>query len=242
MTSDADCCSFTVVGNTTGPAGKQLVAADHFRVAHSFSKIYFNGPYPQFVCPAELFREIICINYLRYQIATDPAVSLVERSKPARTAAIITRILEFSPITYIKATEMPERADIMAMVRLFRLAVLFFALNSLPMPMEDSDFYSEFPITSPKVIELRTEMFDLMMTWKRAPAVFNTVVWLWISIGIEAAKGSDQERRMVMEELEFINNPANGPVMILMDKLQKFWDSGETDWNKCWDDLYYLVV
>ena len=219
-----------------------MAAPDHFKVAHNIHKLYDVGPYPNFSCPIELFKEIICINYLRHQVATDISVARAEATKPTRTVAILNRILAFSPMDSIKNTKMQQREDILAMIRLFRLTVLFYALNSLPVPSDYTASTIDNPIPPTRRSELRKEMFDLMFQWRRAPSVINTAFWMWIPIAIEAAKGSDEERKFVMDELEYMTQPSGGPPAILINLIKPFWASGETDWNKCFDEPNYLVA
>ena len=69
------------------------------------------------------------------------------------------------------------------------------------------------------------------------------MLWPLIVLGVEAVNGSLATRAFVQEKLPEMNR-STGMLAPLTAKgvLQRFWDSGRTDWDSCFDSPYALIM
>lgn len=226
-----------MIGNTTSPAAEQLATQEYFHQRDAIFTLYEKFIYPQLPCPGTLFCEIIHINHLRHQLATN--VPATERDA---VGALLSRIAAFDPTAWAQAKGLHQRSEVIRVAKIFRISVLLYAMNSLPWPADtppptppDGQYY-------PTKAECRDELFELLEDNFESPVILKCSLWPLIVAGVEAAGGAATERRFVAACLSDLSERTGVPPRTAKIVLERIWVSGETSWDKCFSEPFLILV
>ncbi|KAH8879813.1 hypothetical protein GQ53DRAFT_853224 [Thozetella sp. PMI_491] len=224
-----------VMGNTTTPAAAQTNTRMHKDLADFFAELYEELEEAiVFPCPLPLFLEIIHINDLRYRIAT--ASSVADRYPYASEAHTIMQcVTVFSPEEWAKRENMgsyPE--EWLCLGRLCHSAVLLYTLSSLRSVLG--------PLAT-----LKTQQRDLLFEQSKAAVLFTHlsgyILWPLVVAGMQAAEAGPEEREWIDAQLLSMGRRlgTNSP-LLSRAILRKFWKSGKTGWNDCFDQPHVFIA
>lgn len=175
-----------------------------------------------FPCPLPLLLTIVEINTLRR-----------ERHILWRSAAaeIMTRLRD-APVQDWIDSKTVYRKEWSAIIRIFHASISLFALNTLSNPSLPS-------WTTPFKRAQRKLLFSLLpKAWKMTTlkAILN---WSTVIAGFEAAQGTEADRAFIEDLLETMARCMGaGTPLHARSVLRRFWRSGKTEWDDCFDDTY----
>lgn len=238
-----------VMANTTSPPQDQITGIYESETAE-ICEVYGASSY--YVCPRYLFLDITTINRLRVRVATGgAAVGDAERK------AILRHINAFSVQAWMDSHNMPctEESDVIG--RMFQSAVAAYCILTLPcdqnstaMPSTaDALCDSQSPdmcqcINIPRLYEFhRARLFKLIGLALESGVGRAATDWPVVVSGVMAADGTAGERAMVET---FVDRSGIFPGVgssraEAKPMLRKFWASGRTSWDDCFDRPYHLM-
>lgn len=215
------------MANTISPPGEQILLNTAFD-RNDVTKIHGKTCYISFPCPTRLFLKIVAINELRY------ALELVQHRKDntiiGRVTKIIYGIHSFKPEKWIESYELPSLPETILTAKIFKLAILLFAILTLPLKELISSKYSRLILRGALLVALRTA------SQLRRRKTF--LIWPMGVVGIALHDGSQQDQAFISEFLVGMDKFAwtKGLSVRTSRILRKFWESQKTDWDSCWNE------
>ena len=188
------------------------------------------------MCPPALFAEIIKINHLRMQATRhDPSTT----EKCAQEAySIAARVHDFSPERWAQPKPSSNK-DWMRLGNIYQAAVGLYCILSL-----------QSLSVLPRSLSLRTQCARhaqiLQVLVKQAlssPKTKRFMIWPLVVLGVEAVHGDSALRTSVGQQLVELSRYAGTYVPLLAKSvLERFWVSGETAWDSCFDRPYAFTT
>ncbi|KAK5992787.1 Phomenoic acid biosynthesis cluster-specific transcriptional regulator-like protein [Cladobotryum mycophilum] len=233
---------FTVF-NTTSPRNDQLAEVSHFDI-DLVNELYEVDIVPFFYCPPILFLDIIRINRLRLQVAVvDTLLSPVSEqsysswtpsTEPQSICSLLQHIDSCSLRDWIDA--LPKGKEYGIIASIFRSAVALYGSLTVPCASEHRC----------RCKELKKHHYDnlfrLLKSSVDLPVRPMSVFWPLLVAGVAAKTAA--EGALVQRHLTSLGNePSAGVVpFVALSVLKKFWLSGKTDWDECFDRPYGLIL
>lgn len=187
--------------------------------------------------PTELFAEVIKINYLRMQASKQLAMEADDLAYEANE--ILNRLQRFSPERWADTKPSQSREAWVLLGMLRRAASILYCICSLQsvsvLPV--SPFYRD-------LCELHRQNLHLLL--QRAilmPPLKLSMLWPLLVLGVSAVHGPADMRGFVRFQLPEISK-YTGMLAPLTAKnvLERFWDSGYTTWDQCFDKPYAFIM
>ncbi|KAL7806808.1 hypothetical protein V8C44DRAFT_367708 [Trichoderma aethiopicum] len=235
------------VFNTTSPSHAQLVDACNFDVDDVMA-LYEIGSSPLFYCPAPLFREIFLINRLRLEGAS-AALSSSSSSDPlsehsnSSSCHVLERIDAYSvpPIPQTPGIDNQKAQNLLFVSLLFKSAVAVFA--SLTLPCTSRCCPSHKPCAQVHEAH-RANLFHLLDTTSEFLPLLDHILWPVVVAGTAAATGSVEDRMLVeMYLLNGARDPFTGGCTgSALATMRRFWGSGRTRWDECFDQPHAWMI
>lgn len=199
---------------------------------------YGNGSFAFQGFPTPLFAEIIRINYLR--LRATKIIPITEAEDLTNEAyEILNRIQSFWPEQWAESKPTSRRDEWILLGSVRQAAVALYCIHSL-----------QSISVLPRIPFLRESRYlhsqQLQSLLKRAlplPRLSLFMLWPLIVLGVEAVNGSLAMRVFVQEKLPEMSR-STGMLAPLTAKgvLERFWDSGRTDWDSCFDRPYAFIM
>jgi Fungal specific transcription factor domain len=182
--------------------------------------------------PPALFAEIIKINYLRLRASRNAHTDADNFTKEAY--GILNRINNFSPDQWARSKP-ASKNDWLLIGNAYQAAVVLYSISSLQSVsvLPPSSFLIESCTTNAR--RLHILLSNGLLSFKT-----NTyMLWPLIVLGVEAVNGGPELRAFVRNQLPELSCRI-GVYLPLVAKglLEKFWASGETHWDACFDRPY----
>ncbi|EGR44840.1 uncharacterized protein TRIREDRAFT_111755 [Trichoderma reesei QM6a] len=232
------------VFNTTSPSHAQLVDACNFDVDDVMA-LYEIGSSPLFYCPAPLFREIFLINRLRLEASTALSSSsdpLSEHSSSSSSCHVLERIDAYSvpPVPQAPGIDDQKAQNLLFVSLLFKSAVAVFASLTLPCT---SRCPSHKPCAQVHKMH-RANLFHLLDTTSEFLPLLDHILWPVVVAGTAAATGSVEDRMLVeMYLLNGARDPFTGGCTgSALATMRRFWKSGRTRWDECFDQPHAWMI
>jgi hypothetical protein len=228
--------SLAVIANTTCPASDLAMTESHLGALDLLLQHYGAAVTPLHMCPLPLFAEIVRISHLRAQAMERNGAPLVDISQDAYS--ILERIHDFSPeqwaMTKISAPE------IWALVgRAYRAAVALYcilALQSVPV----------LPVTSSLRACCTThgELLQILLEETLVSSqIKRSMLWPLVVLGVEAVHQTPARRAFITRQLPLLSHDVGTQVPLTAKRvLERFWRSGETSWDSCFDKPYAFTM
>jgi hypothetical protein len=236
-----------VIADTTSPPTHQLNAAFHDNMASIMSNLYGIGMYPRLPCPLPLFLIIVKINRVRHKLATNPSRSMTLAAQRA-SAELVGQIDGFRPETWAKCHGADHLAEWYLVAFIFQSAVWLYCAATLPCVCsaqkiaQHSHCHSTKATTTSGTINHRTRLFSLLRDAMTAPITSKAMTWPLIVAGVEAATGPVEEQTFVADQwLEMTRQTGSSYPLVARDVLLRFWSSGKTGWDNCFDQPYAIL-
>lgn len=193
-------------------------------------------------CPSSLFLAIRRITRLRVALADGASIpNLVPTAK-----LIAHEVHEYSPCNWAETYILPPPEIAVIYARAFKLATILYALLSLPstlaQPFAREVSQGQFNAsegTSDARIYYRKLLWDAVVFGERGlvSSPPGRMCWPLAVLGVACYDSTAQERNTLSSLLvEMRGSPSIdcGPALLL-DTLPRFWTSGKTAWDDCFD-------
>ncbi|QVM06801.1 hypothetical protein D8B26_001506 [Coccidioides posadasii str. Silveira] len=224
-----------VIGNTTTPPSDQVATTSQLDLANLASEMYGEGYlFPNLLCPPPLFLDILSINHLRYQWKI---ASLVNQFSQTAAEAVLQHVDAFSPEEWA-CSNTSSQEDWLLIGRIYQSAVALYCISSL-------QSVSVLPFTS-QLKARRTahgnRLFQLLKEALLSPKVNKCMMWPLIVAGAEAVNRGPAAREFVADHLSEMSEDLGTPLALHAKMVfKKFWPSGKTKWDDCFDTPYAFV-
>ncbi|KAK1147372.1 hypothetical protein N8T08_001453 [Aspergillus melleus] len=228
---------FTVIGDTTSPASDLTMAPAHLVDLQSIIKQYGDTSFAFTVHPAPILVHIMQINSLRARAIT--ATQLTEITNLTHDAYEIRgQILKFSPEQWAQ-TKQASKNDCSLLGNIYQAAAVIYCISSL-------QSLSVLPITpflQNTCMMQSNRLRDLLTEALSGPKFQRFLLWPLVVLGVEAAHGGTAMRGFVQHRLADMRRRTgiHAPAMAKA-VLERFWDSGRTCWDDCFDEPHVFVM
>lgn len=203
--------------------------------------LHFEGQVIAFsACPPTLFSAIARINDLRHRAAQNGA--LTASSGPLyydEAIMLLQSIRLFSPVEWCHC-KTARRPGWELLGKVFQTAAALYcilstqSLSILLVPKPELDVDSDLFVV---LLESR------LKTALEEPGVNRFLFWPLMVLGVAAARGTHETRTFVAEELSRMSTLIGTSMPSLArSTLERFWASGNTDWDACFDRPYYFTT
>ncbi|MCJ1372298.1 hypothetical protein MMC20_003521 [Loxospora ochrophaea] len=224
-----------VIGNTTSPPSAQIAATLHLCTTNLISELYRVGYYPSFPCPLPLFLDIIRINHLRLQ-STEPL--LLNETIQFSANELLERINAFSPEQSVKSiTSFYDEWLLIA--RIYHSAVALYCLSSLQshfMPLSASQSHTTRAAHSGRLFRLLEEALA-------SPWLKKCMMWPLVVAAVEAANSTDFVRGSISKQWSDMSRDQRTSLpLVAQAVIERFWASGKTGWDACFERPYAFVI
>ncbi|KAF7157650.1 hypothetical protein CNMCM5623_002024 [Aspergillus felis] len=225
-----------VMGNTSSPASHLATTTWRLGDTAFILEEFGNGVFDFQMCPKPLFAEIIKINHLRVRAwRQDPA-------RPEDLAqeayGVLSRINIFSSEQW--ANSKPSSNEDWRIVgESYQAAVSLYCILSL-------QSLSVLPLTPLLRASCATHgqlLQNLLKEAQSSPRIRRFTLWPLVVLGVQAVNGGAVMRAFVREHLPEMSRHIGSYVPLTAKAvLEKFWASGETRWDACFDKPYTVVT
>ncbi len=214
------------MGNTTTPAADQITANAQRDILDLLVDLYNEILFPVFPCPLYLFLEIVNINDLRYRFSTAPPMADLELYV-SEANELLERIVNFSPETWAKSNE-SFFEEWLLMARISQSAVFLYCVSSLRALL--------VPVPVLK-LKHQAQLLLLLKTGLESQRLKRCIMWPLVVAGAGLVDSSLEEREWVDKRLlEMSQIMGTYSPLIARVVLKKFWYSGKTEWDECFDE------
>lgn len=222
-----------VLGNTTSPANDQIPATSSLDLIDLMAESYHEGLSPSLFCPPTLMLDIIRINHLRLQGTCNPTDEFTHLS----ATTLLEQIQAFSPEQWVVTSTFPrEEWDLLG--RIYQSAILVYCISSL-------QSVGVLPYATDLVSVRAAHGSRLCLLLRRAlasPMIRKCMTWPLIVAGVQAASSSPPVRDFIEISLTEMSQDLATPIpAAARDVLKTFWESGNEDWDACFDQSYAFV-
>lgn len=227
--------SIAVLGNTTSPAS-DLTPCSHLYELDSIIREYADTTFGFQMCPTALFGEIVEINRLRAQAAKHEATEADALSLEAYT--ILERIHNFSS-EHWASSKPASKEDWILIGNIYQAAVAIYCISSL-----------QSLLVLPLTYQLRARcaahgeiLHNLLNEALVSPKIKRFMLWPLVVLGAEATNAGAEMRSFVANQLPGMGSHTGSYVPHTAKMLlERFWASGETNWDACFDRPYVFAT
>ena len=191
------------------------------------------------MCPPPLFAEIIRINHIRLQAVKHVSQASKVEALSHEAYDILSRIQDFSSEQWANSKPRSKQ-DWTVVGDVYQTAVTLYCVSSL-------QSLSVLPTTPSLKAECaaHAQLLHSSLTLAVArPRIKRFTLWPLVVLGVEAAQqGRGAMRDFVAGQLPILSRDAGTHVpLTAKGVLERFWASGETGWDSCFDQPYAFVM
>ncbi|KAF4167646.1 hypothetical protein CNMCM6936_004703 [Aspergillus lentulus] len=225
-----------VIGDTSSPASHLATSTLRLEDDDFILEKFGNGVFDFQMCPKPLFAEIIRINHLRVRAWKQDPAGLEDLAHEAY--GVLTRINVFSSEKWADSKP-SSKEDWRIVGKSYQAAVSLYCILSLQslsvLPLNP-------PLTASCVSHGRL-LQDLLNEALLSPRIKRSILWPLVVLGVQAVYGGAGMRAFVREHLPEMSRHIGSYVPLTAQAvLEKFWASGETCWDACFDKPYTVVT
>ncbi|EAL86331.1 C6 finger domain protein, putative [Aspergillus fumigatus Af293] len=225
-----------VIGDTVSPTSHLATSRLRLEESYFILENLGNGVFDFQMCPKPLFAEIIRINHLRVQAWKQSPT----RPGPLAQEAygVLNRINTFSSERWADSKP-SSKEDWRIVGESYQAAVSLYCILSL----QSLSVLPLNPSLRASCASCGRLLQDLLNEALSSPRIKRSVLWPLVVLGVLAVNGGAGMRAFVREHLPEMSRHI-GSYVPLMAKalLEKFWASGETSWDACFDKPYTVVT
>ncbi|KAG2421613.1 hypothetical protein HFD88_005588 [Aspergillus terreus] len=224
-----------VIGDTSSPASD--VAMSTLQLETDFILEQFGRRLFAFqMCPTPLFAEIIKINHLRARASKQDPAELNGLTHEASN--ILNRIHAFSSEQWTMSKP-SSKEDWILVGNVYQAAVALYCILSL----QSLSVLPRTPLLRARQTYHGQHLQALLNEALPSPRIKRFILWPLVVLGVQAVNGGAGMRAFVREQLPEMSRHIGSYVpLTAKDVLEKFWASGETRWDACFDRPYALAT
>ncbi|SPO06502.1 uncharacterized protein DNG_09192 [Cephalotrichum gorgonifer] len=223
-----------VTGSTTSPASTFTLSPDELEdILEYNAHVWEESPYPNFLCPTEVFLLLIQINHLRSKLVDTPLSDIGLSPED-----LLAKLKAFSPEEW--AAKKPNLQDHWLLIaRAHQSAAIIYMLSVLGQHFESSALQN---LEILRAIHA-TRLFALLMEAEATPPVKRACLWPVVVGGVEAVREGPAARAFVGRVFEGLADDLATPLMLEAKRVfEVFWSSGKEGWDDCFDKPYAFVL
>ncbi|QRD83850.1 putative C6 finger domain protein [Aspergillus flavus] len=223
-----------VMANTTTPPSQHVPTTSQLDLIAIMRELYGDGIYPILLCPPYLFIDVIKINNLRFQTTSAP----ITETTRATADEILEHIEAFSPDDWT-GTNPDAREDWLLLGRMYKSSIALYCISSLQSLsiLPSSKYY-----TAMRTVH-GNHLYSLLPKITRRTRIRHFTIWPLVVAGMQAVDASPNVRRIVDEQLSELSKIMGCPTPTLAKAIfRRFWTSGHTGWDECFDKAYVFVT
>lgn len=229
-----------MIGNTTCPASDLSTTGSELDALDLLLKRYGDAVATFQMCPLPLVVEIVNINHLRARANITGSYGTAAGTKDHwhhEAYEILERVSTFPPEQWADS-KLSSREDWLAIGNAYKAAVALYCVLSLQSS-------SILPIT-PDLRAACTIHGQLLQVFLEkglsSPKTKRSMIWPLVLLGVEAVHGDAATRAFVARQLPELSRDVGTCVPLTAKRvLERFWASGETSWDDCFDRPYAFM-
>lgn len=224
-----------IFGNTTSSRQDQLTSIPYGTlVRHLATRKLGAIPAAYLLYPAPLVLIIVHISRLRCLVPRDTSGS---EPDPPTPDALLQGILDFSPTEW--ADTIGSGSPVLVPLGLiFQSSVALYCILSL---QSSSHFDSSPEMEGQKKMHYE-RLLSLLRTSINSPQIGKLIFWPFSVAGVAAARGRTEDRAFICEQLVNLGQTLGlATPVVLKGVLLKFWRSGSTRWDDCFEEPHYFA-
>ncbi|KAK5991558.1 Phomenoic acid biosynthesis cluster-specific transcriptional regulator-like protein [Cladobotryum mycophilum] len=228
--------AFTVF-DTTSPSYDMMEDPFEILGIHDLEDHFKDWQSPIFYCPGPLFPEIVYINRLRAERATR---ATRPKSPQSGICKVLQRLDDFALDEWLESSPKSEHFSLVSQI--FRAAALVYGSIAVPCTSKKSGD------NGCRCKELkqayRNNLFRLIELGPTAGVRSWNIYWPLVVAGVAAHDGTLAEKHIIQEMLSLMtHDPIFGQSPRMASKLlMRFWNSGKTEWDDCFDQPFTCLV
>ncbi|KAL0930897.1 uncharacterized protein CTRU02_213632 [Colletotrichum truncatum] len=229
--------SVAVIGNTTCPVSDLSMTGVQLDATEAIMEHFAISASPFHMCPLQLYGEIIRINHLRARVLIAKASDITSEADE-----ILERIHDFSPEKWAKSKPQftpSSTEDWMLLGSVHQSAVAIYCILSL-------QSISVFPTSQAlraRCVAHRQILQTLLQRALPCPKMKRFIIWPLVLLGVEAVHAGTEVRNFVAKHLPQLSRDLGTSVPLTAKYvLERFWGSGETRWDMCFDRPYVFTA
>lgn len=199
---------------------------------------YGNGPFAFQGFPTPLFADIIRINCFR-QRATKSLPIIETEDLTYEAYEILNRIQSFSSEQWAESKLPSRREEWTLLGNIRQAAVALYCIHSL----QSISVLPLIPFLRESCFLHSQQLQRLLKTAIPQPSLRLFMLWPLIVLGVEAVNGDSSMQAFVQEKLSELSRYTGmlAP-LTAKDILERFWNSGRTDWDSCFERPYAFIM
>jgi hypothetical protein len=187
------------------------------------------------ILPPPLFAEIVKINHLR-TVAMQPRGP--EQDIVQEAFNILHRIYSFSSEQWASSKPLSQD-DWILLANIHQAAVSIYCISSL----QSISILPHTPSLRAQCVAHGQNLQHLLPSALSSPRLKLFMLWPLVMLGMEAVHGGPAMRSFVAKELPELSRHVGTYVPLTAKAvLEKFWASGETRWDACFDRPYAFAA
>ncbi|KAJ5577951.1 C6 zinc finger domain-containing protein [Penicillium hispanicum] len=236
----------TVIGDTTSPACNLTMASPLLEELDPILQRFDNSNYGFNYIPWPVFVGIFKINQLRAQAFTtlftprdDGGPTEAEWDTLIESAhETLSRIRSFDPHQWSQSKPSAKH-DWEVLARVYQAAAVLYCISSLQSVSVLPDDESIHMIRTTNRHLLQVFLQQAMLSRR----IRGFLLWSTVVLGMEAVHGDSMMRDWVKEQLKVLQYAVASYVPIMAKGLlERFWASGSSSWDACFDKPYALAT
>lgn len=216
-----------VIANTTSPTSNQILVTSEHGIMDLVAGLYRDDLCPGLPCPPYLFFDIMRINYLRL-----PTTKLsINGSVQLSAMALLQHIEEFSSQEW--AAYKPSAPDQWLLIgNIYQSAVALYCISLLR---------STSKLKQTKAAHQR-RLFSLLHEAFSSQHLKKCIMWPLAVAGMQAIDAGSETRLSIVRHLNEISWELGTPAPLVAKAVfERFWESGKTAWDSCFDTSYCFL-
>ncbi|KAB5555034.1 putative C6 finger domain protein [Coniochaeta sp. 2T2.1] len=221
-----------VIGNTTCPASDMTTSQWHLDQLDFILERYGSKMFPFLTCPPPLFAEIVKVNHLRMRAIQQQGLGTTEGVE------ILHRLDLFSAEEWALSKPYSIKPWL-SIGNVYKASITIYCILSL-------QSLSVLPQSDALRARCATEGRNLQWFLAEAassPGIGRFMLWPLVMLGVEAVNGPQQLQQFVQQQLpEMSRHVGSFAPLTAKSVLEKFWASGHTSWDACFDKPYAFAT
>lgn len=211
------------------------MTSSHFKELEIFLGENSKAIFALQMCPTPLFAEIVKINHIRVLSLKEPSTG-VDLMKEGYKA--LHRVQKFSAEGWA-ANKPASKKDWLLLADVYQVATELFCLLSL----QSLAIFPRSPLMRENC-NTHAELLQVLLAQALvALPIKRFLLWPMVVLGVEASRGGMLMRAFVREQLPELSRYIGTYVPLMaQDVLERFWDSGKTRWDECFDKPYAFAT